>query len=96
MAVINTINETPDISPKFLRYIEPNSFFILDNAGTEDLFFKPDQLGFSRVLGGSSISQDTSLVISIDKMKSLIMSNTSSAIPVKITNTPEIKYKEII
>lgn len=95
MAVINTINETPDINPKFLRYIEPNSFFVLDNAGTEDLFFKPDQLTFG-ILGSSSIPKDASLVISIDKMKSLIMSNTSPVIPVKITNTPEIKYKEII
>lgn len=86
MAVINTINETPDVSPKTLADLEPNSFFIVANEPDTALFFKPKQF----------LVRDGCWIININIMESRLMPTTIPIIPVVITNTPEIKYKEII
>ena len=87
MAVINTINETPDVSPKILSDLEPNSFFILANeANTRDLYFKPKQFHI----------RDGCWTININIMETRLMPTAVPIIPVVITNTPEIKYKEVI
>lgn len=86
MTVINTINETPDTTPKILSDLEPNSFFILADEANTDLFLKPKQFNF----------RDGCWTININKMETRLMPTATPIIPVVITNIPEIKYRKVI